>query len=105
MAINPFVELARDPIGALAWLGYVLLMLAVAIAAIPWALRQATTLYVRYRKNRTSDRWWSFGDSRLGYIPPLGWLSRAFGVLFVLAIAAWALGALIWAVGITGVTP
>jgi hypothetical protein len=99
MALNPFVEFARDPVAALAWLGYALLLAGIVLAAVPWAIRQGVTLVVRYRSNRTSDAWWSFGASRAGYIPPLSWLSRAFGVLFVLAIASWATSALFWLVG------
>lgn len=40
------------------------------------------------------------GDSTAGYIPPAGWLAWAFGVCVVLAIAAWALGTLVWLVGV-----
>jgi len=97
--VNPLVELARDPVTSLAVVGYALLMAAVVIAALPWSIRQLVTLSIRYRRNRTSDAWWSFGDRRAGYVPPLSWLARLFGVLFVLAVVAWALGALAWLVG------
>jgi len=100
--MNPFIELANDPIGVLSTLGYVLFMLGIVLAAVPWAIRQSGTLLVRYRKNRTSAEWWSFGERRSGYIPPLSWLSRAFAVLFVLSVTAWAASALFWLVGIGG---
>ena len=99
MAINPFVELARDPVGSLAWLGYTLLMAAIVIAAVPWAVRKAAWLIARWRTNRASDTWWAFGTRRDGYLPPASWLAWAFGVLFVLAIATWALGTLVWLIG------
>lgn len=99
MALNPFIAFGQDPVAALAWLGYALLLAGIVLAAVPWAIRQGVTLVVRYKANRHSDAWWSFGDSRHGYIPPLSWLSRAFGVLFVLAIASWATSALFWLVG------
>jgi hypothetical protein len=100
MPPNPFVALAEDPVGTLAWLGYTLLMLGIVILALPWSVRKSAWLYARYRQNRAGDRWWSFGDSNVGYIPPAGWLSQAFFVLFVLAVTAWALGALAWLVGV-----
>jgi len=100
--MNPFIEFAADPVGVLAWLGYALLLVGIVLAAVPWAIRQAGTLLVRYRKNRTSAEWWSFGERRSGYIPPRSWLSRAFAVLFVLSVTAWAASALFWLVGIGG---
>lgn len=100
MAINPFVELAKDPVGALAWLGYALLMLGIVLAAVPWAIRKAVWLIARWETNRASDTWWAFGSTRRGYIPPSGWLAWAFGVVFVLAIASWALGTIVYLVGV-----
>jgi hypothetical protein len=94
--MNPFIELARDPVAALAWLGYALLMLGIVVAALPWAVRQGATLAVRYRRNRTTDAWWSFGERRAGYVPPLGWLARLFVVVLVLAVTTWALGTIVW---------
>lgn len=99
MAFNPFIELARDPVATLAWLGYLLLMLGIVVLALPWALRKSVWLLARYRKNRASDSWWAFGDRRDGYIPPAGWLAQAFTVCLVLAVAAWALGSVVWLVG------
>lgn len=96
MSLNPFIELARNPVASLAWLGYALLMVGIVLAAVPWAVRQGATLVVRYQKNRAGPKWWAFGDASHGYIPPLSWLARLFGVLFVLAIAAWALGGFVW---------
>lgn len=98
MALNPFIAFGQDPVAALAWLGYALLLVGIVAAAVPWAIRQGVTLVVRYKANRHSDAWWSFGEARNGYIPPLSWLSRAFGVLLVLAVASWATSALFWLV-------
>lgn len=100
MAINPFVELARDPVAAFAWLGYALFLSALILTALPWALRKTAWLFDRWKANKRSPSWWSFGDSNLGYIPPPGWLAWSFAVLFVLAVTAWALGALFWLVGV-----
>jgi len=97
---NPFVELAQDPVGVLAWLGYLLFMLAVVAAAVPWAVRKSAWLLHRYQQDRHKRDWWSFGDRTDGYIPPTWWLGWAFMVIFVLAIAVWALSALVWLVGV-----
>lgn len=96
---NPFIELAREPVGTLAWLGYLLLMFGILVLAVPWAVRKSVWLYARYRTNRAGDDWWSFGDHRKGYIPPTGWLAQAFVVCLVLAVAMWALGTVVWMVG------
>ena len=98
--MNPFIEFASDPVGTLAWLGYALFLVGVVGAAIPWAVRQAAMLVVRYRKNRHDKEWFSFGNRRAGYVPPLSWLVRAFGVCLVLATTAWAVGALFWLIGV-----
>ena len=96
MSINPFVELARDPVASLAWLGYLLLMIGVVVLAVPWSVRKVAWLVARYYQNRASDSWWSFGDRRHGYIPPAGWLAHAFSVCLVVALSAWALGTVVW---------
>ncbi|AFH22483.1 hypothetical protein OSG_eHP27_00155 [environmental Halophage eHP-27] len=100
MVTNPFIKFATDPVGVLAWLGYAFLLVGIVFTAVPWAFRQGATLVVQYRKNRHTDAWWSFGARRNGYLPPLGWLSRAFGVCIVLAVTAWAVSALFWLVGV-----
>lgn len=98
MPPNPFIELAAHPITTLAWLGYTLLMTGIILAAVPWAIRQQATLITRYQANKHGDRWWSFGDRSAGYIPPAGWLGWQFVTLLVLAVAAWALGTIVWVI-------
>ena len=98
MPTNPFIELAQNPVGALAWLGYALIMAAIAFGAVRTVLRGIPTLWVQYKNNRHTNDWWAFGDRRNGYIPPLGWSIQFAAYLVVLAIAAWALGALVWLV-------
>lgn len=98
MTLNPFVQFAQDPVGILAWTGYALLLVTIAFGAVRTVLRGLPTLYIQYQRNRHTDDWWAFGDRRNGYIPPLGWSLRLMLYGVVLAVAAWAGGALIWLV-------
>lgn len=99
MPFNPFIELFRRPIFVLSWLGYLLVMVGIVVLLVPWSVRKAAKLVNAYLRDRMSDDWWSFGDTRKGYIPPTDWLLSAFWVVFVLGIAAWALGTVVWLVG------
>lgn len=98
MPPNPFIQLLENPVPTLAWIGYLLLMLAVIAVAIPWAIRKSAWLIDRYYANRASDTWWSFGDRQNGYIPPAAWLWHLCWVIVTLAVAAWALGTVVWMV-------
>jgi len=100
--MNPFIELAQNPVGTLSWLGYGLAMLAITFGALRTVARGLPTLYLQYQNNRHKsgqNGWWAFGDRKAGYIPPLGWSIQLFGYLLVLAVAAWSLGAVVWLVG------
>jgi len=99
MTLNPFIEFAQDPVGVLAWVGYGLLLVAIFLAAVPWAFRQYVMLVTQYKRNRHGGDWWAFGDRSAGYIPPASWLAWAFLSTLVLAVAVWSVGALIWLVG------
>jgi hypothetical protein len=98
MAPNPFIEFAQDPVSVLAWFGYGLLLVAIFGLAVPWSVRQYAKLITQYHRNKHGGDWWAFGDRSAGYIPPAGWLGWAFFATFVLAIATWSAGALIWLV-------
>lgn len=96
---NPFIELAKDPIATLGWLAYALILLAITLATLRNTTRGFVTLYVQYINNRHQDGpdgWWSFGDRRNGYIPPLGWTVRACAYLVNLAVALLAVATLYW---------
>ena len=99
MTTNPFIAFGQDPVGVLAWLGYALVLVAIGLAALRTVLRGIPTLYVQWDRNKHTNDWWAFGSRTNGYIPPLGWTIRALAYLLVLAIAAWAAGALLWLVG------
>ena len=88
MTTNPFVLLGSDPLLFFALLGYALLCASVAILASAYAWKTTAWLYVQYDRRHKS---W---DSP--YLPPAGVTLRAASVPFVLALAAWALGGLVW---------
>jgi len=98
--MNPFIEFVKDPVAVLDWVAYALLLAAIFFGALRTVLREFPRLYVQYRNNRHTDAWWSFGERKMGYIPPLGWSVRFAGSLLVLATAAWAASALLWYVGV-----
>ena len=93
MPLNPFVELARDPVTFLAALGYALGLLTLLIITVGYCLRTVPVLIARWQKNRHKDRWWG------GYVPPADWALRLASVAFVLMLDAWAIGALVWLLG------
>jgi hypothetical protein len=98
VALNPFVELVRDPVGTLAVIGTALVLAGVALSATWWSLRQLGVLAVRYRSNRHTEKWWS-GPLDVGVVPPPDWTARLVAVLFVWAVALWALGAIVYLIG------
>ena len=100
MTPNPFIELARDPVGTLAALGYALILAAIAFGAVRTVLRELPRLYVQYDRNKHTNDWWAFGERRDGYIPPLGWSMRFAASLVILAVAAFAASALVWFIGV-----
>jgi len=95
---NPFIEFAVDPVGALAWVGYALLLVGIVLMALWWSLRKLGTLAVQYRKNSHTDAWWS-GPFDIGIVPPPQWTASLSAVIFVWAVTAWAISALFWLIG------
>ena len=95
MPVNPFVELARHPVAALAIVGYALLMLTIVGLGVAFTLRKGATLFVYAtdRNNRQRD-WW--GDALDGWLPPAWWIGWTAVVVLVWVVIAWALGFLVW---------
>jgi len=95
---NPFVEFAQDPVAALAWLGYALLMVTVVGLGVTFSLRKGATLlaYATDRNNRQRKFW---GEAVDGWLPPAWWIGWAAVVLLVWVVIVWALGALVWVIG------
>lgn len=97
--LNPFIELARDPVGTLALVGYGLLMVAILIVGIPHALRTLISVYRDWEQNKGRDKWARLYGQGDGWIPPFTVALQAMWGLFVLAISVWSIGALVWLVG------
>jgi hypothetical protein len=98
MVYNPLIELARDPVAALALVGYALLMATVVGLGIAFTLRKGATLlaFATDRNNRQRTFW---GEALGGWLPPAWWIGWAAVVLLVWVVIAWALGALVWVIG------
>jgi len=92
--VNPFVELARDPVTTLGALAYVLLLLGISIGLAGWAW--STVLWVRnaYANRRARD---SFGPE-WEYVPPLQVYGRVALLCVLAAIEAALLGGIIYVV-------
>ena len=82
--MNPFIEFYQDPVGVLAALGYVLLLLCLLAVTIAACWRNALTIHIQWRRGT-----WK-------YDPPTSWLLRVAAIPLVLAIDAWAVAALVW---------
>lgn len=94
---NPFIHAAQDPVGFFAAVGYLLLMVMLAIAGTAFAIREATALRALASREHRQRDWW--GEYAQGWLPPSQWSYRAGRVVFVLALTAWALSALSWFLG------
>jgi hypothetical protein len=94
--LNPFIELARDPVAALSGLGYLLFLTAVLVVGIPHALRTLIAVYNDWQANKNRDKWARLYGSGPGWIPPFAVALQAMWALFVLAVSAWAVGAAVW---------
>lgn len=87
--MNPFIELARDPVATLSALGYGLGLITLLIVTIGATWSNAIVVKTRWDRQRPQQ--WQ-------YVPPTNWLLRLAAIPFVLAVDAWALSALIWLV-------
>lgn len=93
--MNPFIEIAKDPVGVFAVVGFVTFLLAAAIASLVYPLRVVPDLWAQYQLRHRHENWHD-GPSGIGYVPPVGWILMAASVPLVLAAFWWSLSALAW---------
>jgi len=98
MTWNPFIELARDPVGVLSLLGGVAFLASTAVMATVYPVRAVPDLYAQFTLRERHEKWHS-GPSDVGYVPPVGWILMAASVPLSIAIAFWSVAALVWVVG------
>lgn len=98
--MNPFIDLAQDPVGTLSAAGYALLLLALVVVNATILLRWVADLYTQATLpvGRREGEWYD-GPAGVGSIPPGGFVVKVVGVVALLAVDAFALGALAWLVG------
>jgi len=95
MTLNPFIEVARDPVGVFALLGAYSFMLCMAVLGLVYPVRTIPQLWVSF-ENRRRDQEWQEGPADVGYVPPVGWILMAASVPLFIAGMWWALSALAW---------
>jgi len=94
---NPFIEIARDPVGAFAMLGYVAFLGGATVLGLVYPVRVVPDLWGQWQ-NRARDQKWHSGPSGIGYVPPVGWILMAASVPGAIALLGFALSALAWVV-------
>lgn len=87
--MNPFIELAQDPVATLSALAYGLALITLLILTL--GATWSNAIWVKTRWDRQRPHQWE-------YIPPTWWLIRLSAVPAILAVDAWVLAALIWLV-------
>lgn len=94
--LNPFVELARDPVAALAGAGWVVIYAGIVLLVAPYCVRKISllTLIASERGRRQQRDWW--GERWGGWLPDEKWIASALLVGAGLVVILWALGALVW---------
>lgn len=97
MVLNPFIELFRQTVVALAIGGYILLLCGIIYGSVYWGIRKLAVLTVRYRKNRHGDDWWS-GPMGIGLLPPPDWSIAFMSILLVWGVMLLALSGLVWVI-------
>lgn len=100
MTLNPFIELARDPVTFFAGLGYVSLMIAVLYAGLGYAIQGFVYAYTDWLQNRDRGKWVRLWGDGWGYIPTGTVALRLLASFIALAAAFWVLSALAWFLGV-----
>jgi len=101
--LNPFIELARDPVGVITALGYLIFLIGILLFGVPHAVRiLIEDVYQDWEKNadRPGSKWERLWGTGTGYIPPFNVGLRALWAFTVLFISLEAIAALLWFIGV-----
>lgn len=101
MTLNPFIELARDPVGVITAVGYLLFLVGILLFGIPHAVRiLIEDVYLDWKQNRNRQKWARLWGDGPGYIPPFSVGLRAMWAFFVMFVSLEATAALLWFIGV-----
>jgi len=101
MALNPFIELAKDPVGVITAVGYLLFLVGILLFGIPHAVRiLIEDVYLDWQQNKDRQKWARLWGDGPGYIPPFGVGIRAMWAFTVLFVSLEAVAALLWFMGV-----
>ena len=103
--LNPFIELARDPVGVLSAVGYCIGLVGLLVVGVPHALRCYAEVAVDWRQNarRPGSKWERFYGDGVGYLPPTREALKVLWASLVLFVSFEAVAALLWFLGVEGV--
>lgn len=97
---NPFIDLAQDPIGAIAAAGYLVLVFGILFFGTPHALRTFIEVYVDWTQNKERKKWARLWGDGVGYIPPFVESLKVLWACIVLYACFQAAAALLWFAGV-----
>jgi len=97
MPPNPLIEFAVDPVAALAWVGYAILLVTVVAGGVAFTLRRGARQVAAAARANRKRAWW--GEAFDGWLPPWPWIAWTASIALVWVVIAWSLGALVWVVG------
>jgi hypothetical protein len=101
MSLNPFIELAKDPVGVITAVGYLLFLVGILLFGIPHAVRiLVEDVYLDWQQNKDRPKWARLWGTGPGYIPPFSVGLRAMWAFTVLFVALEASAALLWFIGV-----
>jgi hypothetical protein len=101
MALNPLIELAKEPVGTLSALGYLVLLVGILLFGVPHAVRiLIEDVYLDWKMNKDRAKWARLWGEGPGYLPPFNVGLRALWAFTVIFVSFEATAALLWFVGV-----
>jgi hypothetical protein len=101
MTLNPLIELARDPVGTLSALGYLVLLVGILLFGVPHAVRiLVEDVYLDWKMNKDRAKWARLWGEGPGYLPPFSVGLRALWAFTVIFVSFEATAALLWFIGV-----